>query len=185
MFDAGHSHTEIADRLFALMKKLFETDSASTVKGGIYSFEELEVKLRETFHKCPEMKEVVYHFANWDLNSWLKDSVHFKEDDLSQFSFDKVWRYQYVGDAPCRDLQGNCTNMAILHGGVKVTYKAHLSDTKISALEDEWLPVDTVTETTPSMEEFKANRTSAEGVLFVRSPPNLTSEPAREQIPAA
>ena len=28
IFDAGHSHTEIADRLFSLMKKIFETDSA-------------------------------------------------------------------------------------------------------------------------------------------------------------
>ena len=72
MFAAGHSHTEVADRLFALMKKLFETDSAATVSGGIFTFEQLEDKLKECFQTCPEMKESVYHFANWDLTSWLK-----------------------------------------------------------------------------------------------------------------
>ena len=57
MFDAGHSHTEIADRLF-------ETDSSASVQGGIFSFEELEDRSKETFQKCPELKEIVYHFAN-------------------------------------------------------------------------------------------------------------------------
>ena len=55
MFDAGHSHTEIADRLFSLMKKLFETDSAATVKGGVTSFEDLEERLKSYFAKCPEI----------------------------------------------------------------------------------------------------------------------------------
>ena len=32
-FESGHSHIEIADRLFSLMKRLFETDSASRVRG--------------------------------------------------------------------------------------------------------------------------------------------------------
>ena len=183
MFDAGHSHTEIADRLFALMKQLFETDSAASVRGGIFSFEELEDKLKQTFHKCPEMKEIVYHFANWNIDDWLKANIHFKKDDLKGFSFDKVYRYEYVADAPCKDASGKPSNMAIVHGGVKVTYKKHLSDTKISALEDEWLPIETVSEpTAASLGQQSANRTTAEGLLFVKSPPNMTSEPPREAI---
>ena len=84
MFMAGHSHTEIADRLFSLMKKLFKTDSAAHVKGNILSFEQLQDRLKETFAKCPEMKEIVYHFANWDICTWLKGAVAFKDSALQQ-----------------------------------------------------------------------------------------------------
>jgi len=97
IFDAGHSHTEIADRLFSLMKKIFETDSAAHVQGGVNSFEDLEERLKACFSKCPEMKEIVYHFANWDFQKWLKASVGFKESDLERISFDNVFRYRYVG----------------------------------------------------------------------------------------
>jgi hypothetical protein len=153
------------------------------VRGGIFSFEELEDKLKQTFHKCPEMKEIVYHFANWNIDDWLKANIHFKKDDLKGFSFDKVYRYEYVADAPCKDASGKPSNMAIVHGGVRVTYKKHLSDTKLSALEEEWLPIETVSEpTAASLGQQSANRTTAEGLLFVKSPPNMTSEPPREAI---
>ena len=63
-FEAGHSHTEIADRLFGLMKRLFETDSSARCT-GVGSFEELEQKLRETFASCPEQFKMEFNFANW------------------------------------------------------------------------------------------------------------------------
>ena len=34
-FEAGHSHTELADRYFALIKKLFETDASSRVSNPL------------------------------------------------------------------------------------------------------------------------------------------------------
>ena len=48
-----HSHTEIADRLFSLMKRLFESDSAARVRGLGCPSELLE-KLEETFKDCDE-----------------------------------------------------------------------------------------------------------------------------------
>ena len=96
IFDAGHSHTEIADRLFSLMKKIFETDGAAHVEGGVLTFEELEERLKACFCNCPEMKEIVYHFANWDFATWLKAAVGFKESDLELIKFDNVYRYRYV-----------------------------------------------------------------------------------------
>ena len=41
-FEAGHSHTEIADRFFGLMKKLFVTDSNTRASSACGSFAELE-----------------------------------------------------------------------------------------------------------------------------------------------
>ena len=209
MFDAGHSHTEVADRLFALMKKLFETDNATAVEGNIRTFEELEDKLKETFATNPEMKEIVYHFANWNINDWLKGVVRFRDQDLQHISFDKVYRYEYVADAKCVDTsqcrwrndasrmddasahlpEKHCgcrpSTMAELHGGVKVTYKAHLSDTTpMGGLDAEWAPVRRVTEWDASgCTQLQANRTTEEGVLFVSAPPDLTTEPKREAIP--
>ena len=185
MFDAGHSHTEIADRLFALMKKLFETDNAASVEGGIESFEQLEDKLKATFHRCPEMKEIVYHFANWEMDVWLKGAIGFRSGDLEMITTNKVYRYEYVGDAPCTNpTTGKPSNMAAEHGGVRVTYKEHLSDTKRHANDDEWAPVRLVEELNAGGESMKANRTTKEGVLFVATPPDLSSEPARESLPA-
>jgi hypothetical protein len=183
MFDAGHSHTEIADRLFSLMKKLFETNNAATVKGGVTSFEDLEEKLKSCFAKCPEMKEIVYHFANWDIDNWLKESVgvRLKPDDLSMISFDHVYRYLYVGALPCENSEGAPSNMAREHGGVQVTYKANLSGGASSYYECEWGPIRQVSEQTSSGETITANRTIPSGVVFVSNPPNLTSEPPREE----
>ena len=185
MFDAGHSHTEIADRLFAMMKKLFETDGPSYVKGGILSFEQLEDQLKATFAKCPEMKEIVYHFANWDLDTWLKGAVGFRDDNLRHISYDKVYKYTYVGDAECTTEGGEPSNMAAMHGGVMVTYKKHLSDTQSNPLDDEWAPVERIVETNASGDQVQANRTKRAGVLFVTSPPKLTSEPPREELASA
>ena len=61
------------------------------IQGGISTFTELEERLKACFSKCPEMKEIVYHFANWDLDSWLKGAVGFKTTDLQKISFDNAW----------------------------------------------------------------------------------------------
>jgi hypothetical protein len=180
IFDAGHSHTEIADRLFSLMKKIFETDSAAHVQGGVSTFEDLEERLKACFQKCPEMKEIVYHFANWDFDSWLKGAVGFHKDDLQKISFDNVFRYLYVGDKACKDINGAASTVAREHGGVQVTYKQHLSDTG-SYLDDEWGPLVRVSEETSAGDSVEANRTIPQGVVFVAHPPNLTSEPPREE----
>lgn len=184
MFVAGHSHTEIADRLFSLMKKLFVTDSAARVKGGIYSFEELEDHLKKTFNNCPEMKEIVYHFANWDVNEWLKGTVAFKDSALQKISTSKVYCYAYVGDKPCSNAKGEASNMAAVHGGVKVTFKAHISDGAPSTMDDEYGPIQRKSELNADGEQVQANRTTPEGVVFVSSPPSLTSEPKREPLPS-
>ena len=181
IFDAGHSHTEIADRLFSLMKKIFETDGAAHVEGGVLTFEELEERLKACFSKCPEMKEIVYHFANWNFATWLKASVGFKESDLELIKFDNVYRYQYVGDLSCTDSKGQPSTVAREHGGVQVTYKRHLSDKATSYYDDEWAPLQRVQESSATGETVVANRTIPAGVVFVAQPPNLTAEPPREE----
>jgi hypothetical protein len=182
MFKAGHSHTEIADRLFGLMKKLFETDHNTHVEGGIQSFEQLEDELKKCFSNCPEMKEIVYHFANWDLNKWLKGTVNFHPGDLKHISKNMVYRYTYVGNEPCVTSNGVKTNMAALHGGVRVTFKDRLSQGAPSPMDDEYGPLLAVEEETAAGETVHANRTDNKGVVFVKTPPNLTSEPEREDL---
>ena len=53
-FESGHSHTEIADRFFALLKKIFETDSSARVRQGVKDFAELEGRMREEFARISE-----------------------------------------------------------------------------------------------------------------------------------
>lgn len=90
-----HSHTEIADRLFSLMKRFFETDS-QTRAGRVTGFNELQEKLQEAFSECPEEFKFEYNWANWNLEKWLDgmspvDSGLF-EGKLARYSFDNVFR---------------------------------------------------------------------------------------------
>lgn len=91
----SHSHTEIADRLFSLMKRLFESDSRTRVQ-GIGSFEKLAQKIQEEFQKCPESFLMDYNWANWNLEEWLSKMTPVNgalfEGDLARFSFDNVFR---------------------------------------------------------------------------------------------
>jgi hypothetical protein len=48
-----HSHTEVADRLFAMMKQHFESDSNNRVK-GLEGFEDMVNKFMETFESQTE-----------------------------------------------------------------------------------------------------------------------------------
>ena len=149
-----------------------------------HSFEELEDELKKTFNKCPEMKEIVYHFANWDIDKWLKGAVAFDDKHFTQINTDKVYRYKYVGDKPCVNSKGEPSNMAAVHGGVQVTYKKFLADEAPSPMDDEWAPLVRKVEHDAAGEGVEANRTATEGVVFVSSPPNLTSEPKRETLNA-
>ena len=119
----GHSHTEIADRLFAVMKKLFESDSNARV-GPLESFADLERELRQSFAKAQEHFELAFHFANWDFEAWF-NSLHFDHDtafepsknklvdpNFGGYSFDLVFRYEYVGEELWQ------------HGGVRVCLPA-------------------------------------------------------------
>jgi hypothetical protein len=176
-FESGHSHTEIADRLFSLMKKLFETDSAARVRGGVHTFPQLEEHLKHVFAKCPEMKEIVYHFANWDMVEWLETAVHHDEDHLKYISFDNVFRYEYVAES------GGSEDMKCLtHGGVRVTFKKRLSMKPSNHYDAEWAPIERVSVTTATGEVREANRTTAAGVRFVACPPDLRKEPGREDL---
>jgi hypothetical protein len=118
-FEAGHSHTELADRLFGLMKKLFQSDNSTRV-GPLETFVELESKLRHTFAKAQEVFELGFDFANWDFEAWF-GTLQFQTGDTFEgkkivdtsfggYSFDLVFRYQYVGEALWQ------------HGGVKVCH---------------------------------------------------------------
>ena len=71
-FKAGHSHTEVADRLFALIKSMFETDSAARPR-PIHDFPSLIAKIETAFEKEVEASTVHWNFANWDLRSMMKE----------------------------------------------------------------------------------------------------------------
>jgi hypothetical protein len=90
-----HSHTEIADRLFSLMKRLFESDSRARV-GGIGSVESLAQGIQAEFETCPESFVMDYNWANWNLEQWLSQMTPVDgslfEGELARFSFDNVFR---------------------------------------------------------------------------------------------
>ena len=106
-FEAGHSHTEIADRLFAVLKTLFESDSSKRV-GPLESFADLERDLQHAFAKAHEQFELAFHLANWNFESWFNafefehsskfdQSKKFVDPNFAGYSYDLVFRYEYVG----------------------------------------------------------------------------------------
>ena len=70
-FEAGHSHTEISDRLFALLKKHFTTDNGTRVN-RLATFSELFNNVDKGLSKCPEVRLFEYDLANWDFEKWLE-----------------------------------------------------------------------------------------------------------------
>ena len=70
-FEAGHSHTEISDRLFALLKKHFTTDNGTRVN-RLATFSELFNNVDKGLSKCPEVRLFEYVLANWDFEKWLE-----------------------------------------------------------------------------------------------------------------
>ncbi|KAL1502948.1 hypothetical protein AB1Y20_011019 [Prymnesium parvum] len=91
-FKAGHSHTEIADRLFSIMKRLFESDNQARV-GGIQHIPELIAKLTKEFRNEKEALAFEFDFANWDLNSWVMDQK--LSGEHSGISSKLVYTYSY------------------------------------------------------------------------------------------
>lgn len=167
-FKAGHSHTEVADRLFSIMKRLFETDSQSRVS-GIQDIPELVSRLQAEFHKEKEKLLFEFDFANWDLSEWVQ-AQHLRGVHTG-ISSQLVYRYTY-----CPQL--------IRHGCVKVQYKQKVS-WKGNSQEAEWSPIQRGTAERPTndgvgLQEVALNESTPNGVIFVLRPPDLTNEPHRE-----
>ena len=161
-FDSGHSHTEISDRFFSLMKRIFDSDGAQTVDEATHSFAELEAKLDAVFKGMPETFQMEWNFANWDFDEWLRGCVPGVQKGLfdgrfARYTFDNVFRYLYTQNLP-------------EHGCVQVTYKARLS-WKGDSKNAEWKPWEP---------DNGKNETTEQGVLFIPAPPDLRAAPKRE-----
>ena len=169
-FKAGHSHTEVADRLFSIMKRLFESDSQSRV-GGIQSIPELLEKLRHEFRNEKETLSFEFDFANWDIAAWLKEQQLTGEHTGIQSQL--VYRYKHE------------KNLKI-HGCVKVQYKRKVAwtgnsvDAEFGPLEESEMEVPT--EDGEAIQKVKVNKSTKNGVRFVLKPPDLTKEPKREEL---
>ena len=164
-FDAGHSHTELCDRFFSMIKRFFKIDGTARCE-RLDSFEDLEVQLRALFAKSSDGStvELEYLFANWDFDHWFKECGSDAKKHLGGISFDNVFRYKYDPSA-------------WNHGCVKVTYKDRLSrTTSKDSKECEWSPFHPETRN-----GVTRNVTDDEGVRFVGQPPRIMqSEPQRE-----
>ena len=169
-FEAGHSHTEMADRLFSILKRLFIIDGRVRPK-GFGCFVELWQQLQEKLQTTPEANVLEWDLANWDFDSWFND-MNIK-GNLSRVSNEMVYRYEFVEDLWS-------------HGCVRVTYKSRLSYKAPHALECEYSPVCTVErkQLMPDGSErtVHANQTDKSGVIFIVKPPDLTTEPKREAL---
>jgi ribosomal protein S18 acetylase RimI-like enzyme len=168
-FDAGHSHTEIADRLFGIMKRLFATDDGSRPE-ACASFKELHDKMQKQFSKCTERTEMEYLFANWDFDAWYRTASFGCNKAFAGISFDNVFQYEYVGEK------------LWYHGGVRVTYKERLS-TEGTSDDAEWCPIERVVVAgADGQTSHSWNTTTTEGVLFMDGPPDLRHEPPMEDF---
>lgn len=167
-FKAGHSHTEVADRLFSLMKKIFEADGAHRV-AGVQDIPELVEKLQEVFAKEVERFQFVFNFANWNFSKWMKPWL----GTLKHISSQRVFTYTYVPEL-------------WEHGCVLVQYKERVA-WKGTQRDAEWAPVVQQDREVPTMDGLgstteKVNVSSKLGVIFMKSPPDLTEEPEREPL---
>ena len=136
-FEAGHSHTEISDRLFGLMRKIFKSDTGARVR-RCPTLSELFARIDKELAKCPEERLFEFDLANWDFEEWLA-GMNIDRDDgstssrglfegkFARYTFDNVYRYMY-------------TEGLWQHGGVKVTFKERLS-LSVGENDDEWGPV--------------------------------------------
>ena len=169
-FKAGHSHTEIADRLFSVIKQYFEADNTAARVDPVGSFFELQQILTKAFAKSAEGSLFHWHFCSWDIEQWLKDIGGFSEE-YGGYSDDLVFNYKYVPSL-------------YRHGCVKVRHKHAVAWTG-SSTDAEWAPVEEKTRSIPSPDgdglcDQKYNATTPNGLLFVTHPPDLTVECKRE-----
>ena len=169
-FEAGHSHTELADRLFSILKRLFATDSSSRPE-GIGCFVELWGKLMQALQATAEFNELSWNLSNWDFDAWFADMGI--AGNFSRMSAVNVYKYEY-------------DESLWKHGGVKVTFKERLSYKPPHGRETEWSPIERVmrTEYGPNgaAMQVEANVTDPVGVMYIRRPPDLRKEPQRESL---
>lgn len=168
-FKAGHSHTETADRLFALLKRHFESDSRHRV-AGMNSFVELTNKVEAEFANTCEGSTFAWDFANWDFKTYASE-LNVISSKLKGITAKKVFRYSYSEDV-------------WQHGCVLMQYKDNIGF-KGTSKEAEWSPIMTVEEEVPTMdgegvEMSKRNVSTVNGVRFVVRPPDLRCHVRRE-----
>ena len=125
MNHAGHSHTEVADRLFAIIKRFFESDGAHRVQ-PIQSFPEL-IKVLET-EFADEVEQCIFHwnFANLDFKTMMQE-MKVVSSKLSGISSKMVYRYKHE-------------EKLWSHGCVLVQYKSDISWTG-NDKDAEWSPI--------------------------------------------
>ena len=171
-FKAGHSHTEVADRLFALIKSLFETDSGARPQ-PIHDFPSLIAKIEQCFANEVEQSTVHWNFANWDFKHLMGD-MQVVSSKLSGISSKMVYKYTY-----CEALWR--------HGGVLVQYKSNIQWTG-NTREAEYSPIEKVErematgESGEDWEKVWCNVSTAAGVRFVCRPPDLRKTPRPEDF---
>ena len=169
-FKAGHSHTEVADRLFAIIKRIFESDGAHRVV-GVEDFPALIQKIEAEFQKETESCTFNWNFANWDLRTMMKE-MNVVSSTLKGISSKMVYQYTY-------------DEQLWQHGCVLVQYKSNIS-WKGSARDAEWSPITRVEremnvgEADDEVEKVECNISRPKGVRFVTKPPDLRILPRRE-----
>lgn len=168
-FKAGHSHTETADRLFALLKRHFESDSRHRVT-GMSSFVELTNKVWSEFENTCEGSAIAWDFANWDFRLYTTELCVVSKK-LKGVTTKRVYRYTY-------------DEKLWKHGCVLVQYKENIAF-KGNSVEAEWAPIATIEEEMPTadgegVEMRKRNVSVPTGVRFVFRPPDLRVSIRRE-----
>jgi hypothetical protein len=170
-FKAGHSHTEVADRLFSVIKRLFESDGAHRVN-PVESFLDLMPKIEAEFKNETESCVFNWNFANWDLRNLMQE-MNCVSTKLSGISSKMVYRYSY--DKNLWD-----------HGCVCVQYKSNIS-WKGNARDAEWSPISRVERQMnitgggdDEVQVVSCNISRPKGVRFVSKPPDLRIRPRRE-----
>ena len=179
-FKAGHSHTEVADRLFAIMKRLFESDGAHRVT-PVEDFPALIAKIEAEFAKEVESCSFNWNFANWDLRTMMAE-MNVVSSGLKGISSKMV--YQYTYDANLWE-----------HGCVLVQYKSNIA-WKGTARDAEWSPITRVEREMnvgtegdddadgEDVQKVECNVSRPKGVRFVTKPPDLRILPRREPFDA-
>ena len=169
-FKAGHSHTEVADRLFSIIKRLFEADGAHRVN-PIESFPELVDKIEHEFTNEAESCVFYWNFANFDLRKMMAE-MNCVSSKLSGISSKMVYQYSY--DSTFWE-----------HGGVRVQYKSNIS-WRGNSRDAEWSPITRAWRTMSTGDEgdeaqsVECNVSRPGGVRFVSKPPDLRVTPRRE-----
>ena len=169
-FKAGHSHTEVADRLFAIIKRLFEADGPHRVN-PIESFPDLMPKIEAAFAQEMENCMFNWNFANWDLRKMMKE-MSVVSSSLGGISSKMVYQYTYDPDL-------------WEHGCVLVQYKSNISWMG-NPRDAQWSPIMRVERTMNISDEAEeavtvaCNVSKPKGVRFVTKPPDFRILPRRE-----